>query len=66
MEIDSAKVKSAMIAGCFSVRGLAKTAGLAENTIQKVLNRAGGRYNMRTLGKLAKALDVPASVLIKD
>ena len=66
MEIDSAKVRAAMIAGCFSVRGLSKTAGLAENTIQKVLNRAGGRYNMRTLGKLAKALNVPASVLIKE
>ena len=66
MEIDSAKVRAAMIAGCFSVRGLAKTAGLAENTIQKALNHAGGRYNMRTLGKLAKALGVPASVLIKE
>ena len=66
MEIDSAKVRAAMIAGCFSVRGLAKTAGLADSTIQRALNHAGGSCNMRTLGKLSKALGVPAKELIAE
>ena len=66
MGIDSARVRAAMAAGCFTVKALAKTANLSENTIQKALKHNDGRCNFRTIGKLAKALGLPASELIKD
>ena len=65
MEVDAKRIRAAMIAGCFNIRQLAKKAGLSESSLNLILNH-GRRPNLATLGKLAKALNVPASVLIKE
>ena len=65
MEVDGNRIKAAMIANCINMRQLAKKSGLAEATLNLVINH-NRRPNLATLGKLAKALNVPASVLIKE
>lgn len=65
MEIDALKLKSAMIASCLNVADLVRKSGVSQATISGLMYH-GRRPNLATIGKIAKALDVPASVLIKD
>jgi hypothetical protein len=66
MGIDSVKMRAAMITSCLTIKELAQKSGLAETTIQMALKSDGHQCNTRTIGKLSKALNVPASVLIKN
>ena len=65
MEIDTRKIKYAMVNHCFTGRKLAKTAGVSEATINLIITH-GRRPNLETLGKISKALAVPSVELIKD
>ncbi len=65
MELSQKAIKTAMINKSLNVRGLAKASGLAEPTINNILNHQP-KCRLDTIGKLATALDVPASDLIKD
>jgi transcriptional regulator with XRE-family HTH domain len=65
MEIDAVKLKSAMMASCLSVVGLVRKSGVSQATISGLIHH-GGRPNLATIGKVAKALDVPPDSLIKQ
>ena len=65
MEINAEIIKTHLMEKCLTVRQLAQSAGVSETAIYRAMYH-NGRPNTSTVGKLAKALDVPASVLIKD
>ncbi len=57
MEIDPTKIKELREARGLSVRGLAKEAGVSTETVYSV-EHGRRQPNLKTLGKLARALQV--------
>ena len=64
-EIKRKYIKVLMANRGFNVRSLAKASGMSEPGINRLINH-DQKPRLDTLGKLAKALRVPASDLIKD
>lgn len=64
-EIDRKKLDIAMAGKCYTKTRLAANAGICYSSLIKILN---GKMSLtpRTLGKMAKALDVKPVDLIKD
>jgi transcriptional regulator with XRE-family HTH domain len=66
MEIDPTKIKELRKARGFSVRGLAKEAEISTETVYSV-EHGKRQPSMKTLGKLARALEVdPRDLLSED
>ncbi|WKY46530.1 helix-turn-helix transcriptional regulator [Eubacteriaceae bacterium ES3] len=63
MRIDNRKLEIAMATKCIDPLALAKKAGIAYSTIQRTAKRDGARPS--TIGKIAKALDMPVEDLIE-
>lgn len=63
MKIDSKKLKIAMARKCMCSRELAKKCGLSFSTICSYMNGKKAP-NLKSLGKIAKALDVDPETLI--
>lgn len=65
MKIDKAKLKIAMANNCMNINDLAKAANISRITIDKYFS--GSREPLtKTLGKIAKALNVPVEYLIDE
>ena len=64
MKIDAFKLKVALAERIWLINDLADKSGVTSNTIQSIL--AGNSCNTVTLGKIAKALDVPVVDLLKE
>lgn len=65
MELSQKAIRTAMMNKRVNVRGLAKASGLAEPTINRILNHEP-KCRFDTIGKVAAALGVPAESLLKD
>ena len=65
MEVNKIKLKEAMLDKCFNIAGLRRASGLSRTAITRML-KGGSRVNMATIGKVAKALGVPAKDLISE
>lgn len=65
MEIDIKRLKIALADKCYSLADLSREAKLGTSTLYKILHNKSS-MNTRTLGKIAKALDVKATDLLKD
>lgn len=65
MSFDLKKARLIMADRCMSLADVTRAAGLASNTLYKIMHGKSSA-SMKTIGKLAKALGVPASELIKD
>ena len=65
MEFDKTAVVNVIARRGYSVKHLAQISGVSEPTINRILHHSG-KGTLATIGKLAKALKVPASELIKD
>lgn len=65
MEIDKMAIVEAITKKGYSIKELAHIANISEPTINRILHH---RINstLTTVSKISKALDVPASELIKD
>lgn len=63
MKIDTGVMIEAMANKCCSSRQLAELTGISENTIYRIKDEI---HNPRidTIGKIAKALDIPVNTLI--
>ncbi len=66
MEMDSNKLKIAMMDRCFNIERLSKESKVSRATISRALKNQGNSLNMRNVGKIAKALNVPALSLLKE
>ncbi len=60
MQIDITALKFMLIERGLTYRQLARAAGLAESTIYKLFKDDAASRNFNTIGRIAKALDVPA------
>ena len=65
MELNAEVIKESMMEKCLTVRQLAKIAGVSETAIYRSMYH-GGKPNTSTIGKLSKALGVPAKELIAE
>ena len=65
MEVNKNKLKEAMLDKCFNISGLRRASGLSQSTISRML-KGGNMVNIATIGKVAKALGVPAKDLISE
>lgn len=64
-ELDSKKIRSLMLEKQMTLRDLAQKAAITETTAAR-LSRNGARANARTTSKLANALGVDASTIVKE
>lgn len=65
MSFDVKKAHMIMLEKCMSLADVTRAAGLANNTLYKIMHGKSSA-SMKTVGRIAKALNVPASVLVKD
>lgn len=65
MSFDVKKARIIMIDRCMSLADVTRAAGLANNTLYKIMHGKSSA-SMKTVGRIAKVLGVPASELIKD
>ncbi len=65
MDINIKKLQCAMAAKCYNASDLALYARVSNATVSRVF-KTNAVASLRTLGKIAKALDVEPSDLIKD
>ena len=65
MGLDSQKIIAAMVGACLNPKELAEKSGLSVATIHRIC-REKADVSTGTLGKLAKALDVPWRSLLAD
>ena len=65
MEVNKNKLEEAMFDKCFNIAGLRRASGLSRTAINRML-KGGSMVNMATIGKVAKALGVPAKDLISE
>lgn len=61
--INAEKFRIIIAENGYSIRDLAKTTGISETTVNKWLHGAGAQ--LRTLGKIAKALNIPLADFVK-
>lgn len=66
MQLDSEKLRGAMFERCFNIETLSKAANVSRATVSRALSCRGNSLNMQNVGKIAKALNVPAASLLKD
>lgn len=64
LKIDNKKLLIIMTIRCISIKKLAEKSGVSRGTISAV--KAGKSCSYLTIGKLAKALDIPVQELIED
>lgn len=65
-KIDGAKTMRRMMEQGFTVKGLAEAAGLSVSTVGQVISEKNNRRpNLRTAGKLARALGCDPMELLK-
>ena len=62
MALDATKLKVAIAKQKMTIRELADKADLPPTTVSRILR--GGNPNLRTLGKLAEALNVPTEDMV--
>lgn len=65
MKLNSFKLQLAMANSCFSISDLAKKSKVSRVAIGNYLNGEGNAQPI-TIGKLARALDVPVTEIIED
>lgn len=65
MELDLKKVRIAQAKACLSVNELADKSGLGRATVSKILNGTA-TPSVKSVGLLAKALNVDVTTIIKD
>lgn len=63
--LDPNKVKKLAISKCWSLADLTRKAELSNSTLYKI-NHGTNKASLRTIGKIARALSVDPSELIKD
>lgn len=64
MRLDNKKLLQIMATRCITIQELVEKSGLSRSTISAV--KAGKSCNYITIGKLAKALEVPVQDLIEE
>jgi DNA-binding Xre family transcriptional regulator len=64
--MDTKKLKNLMAKKGFTVRGLAKAAGVPRNTIQLKLSNPKRKTTLKSVGKIAAALGVEPVDLLED
>lgn len=65
MNLDIRKTQLLMLDRCWSMADLTRAAGLANTTLYKIIH-GENNASTRTIGKIAKALDVKPSQIIKE
>ena len=65
MKVNKNKLEEAMFDKCLNISGLRRASGVSQTTINRML-KGGSMANMATIGKVAKALGVPAKELIAE
>lgn len=65
MEVSGRKLSIAMAEACMTVKELSEKAGITDQTLQNVL-KDRKKPNFATIGKIAHALGVPVTDIIKD
>ena len=65
MELDAKKLRRAMAAKDYTVKGLAKAAGVSAGSVNMWLNH-GVRPRLDTVGKLSRALGVDICDIVKE
>lgn len=65
MELDTRKIKVLLIDKGWSVAELGRRAGIGHSTVYMVVRNERG-YAAKTIGKIAKALGVKPSEIIKE
>ena len=66
MKLDSDKLRGAMLEKCYNIKTLSKVSSVSRATINRALNCSGSSFNMQSVGKLSKALNVPPASLLKE
>ena len=64
VEIDKQAIREYMMKAAINVKDLADKSNVSPATVQKLVNR-GGKVNFKTVGLVAKSLDVTPQELIK-
>ncbi|MDR3594932.1 helix-turn-helix transcriptional regulator [Clostridium sp.] len=64
MEVNVQRIKIAQAKACLSVNELVEKTGLGRATVSKILNGVNNP-SIKTVGLLAKALDIDVSEIIK-
>ena len=65
IEINSQAICEQMMKAAINVKDLADKSNVSPATIQKLVNR-GGKVNFKTIGRIAKSLDVTPQEIIKN
>ena len=66
MRINAKKFNITMAKLCLTTRDLQKLGGLSRSTIAKVKHDPNYEPNLKTIGKIAKALDVSVEYLTEE
>lgn len=64
MKIDANKLRLAMAANCFNTSDLAAASGVSVATIKRLCYDAAAAARPATVGKIARALNVPVEDII--
>ena len=65
VEIDKQAIREHMMKAAINVKDLADKSNVSPATAQKLVNR-GGKVNFKTVGRIAKSLDVTPQEIIKN
>ena len=65
VEINTKAIREYMMKAAINVKDLADKSNVSPATIQKLVNR-GGKVNFKTIGRIAKSLDVTPQEIIKN
>lgn len=67
MELNSRRLKIEMAKKCWTTADLAEMSGVSVNAIRMLMNHPERKAQTKTIGKLAKALEVePVEILILE
>ena len=66
MRLNKQKLILIMAERCLSISELAQSAELNASALSVLMNRKDRKATLKTIGKLAKALEVPVQDLIED
>ena len=65
MKLNRKKIKEAMMLKCLTVTGLAQVSKVSTATINLIINH-DRKPNLKTIGKLARALEVDPAEIVKE
>ena len=65
LKTNAARIRETMIVACISVKELAEKSGLQSSTISR-LTAKDRNATIKTVGKLAKALNIEPNTIIKE